>query len=90
MNKAELIEQLARVTKLPKASAKKCVEAFMSIVGQSLKQNKHVVLTGFGSFVVAKRKPRVGVNPATGQKMQIPGRRVPKFRPGKALKDLVS
>ena len=47
------------------------------------------MLTGFGTFAFMKRKSRVGVNPATGKKMQIPAKRVPKFKPGKALKDLV-
>ena len=89
MNKAELVEQMAKVTKLPKASVKKCLEAFITTVGQSLKQNKQVVLTGFGTFTVLKRKARTGVNPATGAEMQIPAKKVPRFRPGKALKSLV-
>lgn len=90
MNKAMLIEQMAKVTKLPKSACKSALEAFISAVGGSLKQNKTVVLTGFGTFSVMKRKARVGVNPATGKKMQIPAKKVPKFKPGKALKDLVA
>lgn len=89
MNKATLIEQMAKVTKLPKSSCRAALEAFISSVGTALKQNKPVVLTGFGSFSVIKRKARVGVNPTTGKKMQIPSKKVPKFRPGKALKGLV-
>lgn len=89
MNKAKLIETMAKQSKLPKSTCKSALESFFSAIGQALKQNKNVVLTGFGTFAVMKRKARTGVNPATGKKMQIPARKVPKFRPGKALKDLV-
>jgi DNA-binding protein HU-beta len=89
MNKAKLVEQMAKMTKLPKSACKDALEAFISTVGTTLRQGKEVVLTGFGSFVVMKRKSRVGVNPATGAKMQIPAKKVPKFRAGKALKSMV-
>jgi len=90
MNKAELVEELARLTKQPKAVCRAFLESFIVAVGQSLKKNKSVVLTGFGTFSVMKRKSRVGVNPATGKKMTIPARKVPKFKSGKALKDMVA
>lgn len=90
MNKAQLIENMAKLTKLPKSTCKDCLEAFLTAVSNALKTNKQVVLTGFGTFAVMKRKSRVGVNPATGKKMQIPAKKVPKFKPGKALRDLVS
>ena len=90
MNKATLVESMAKITKLPKATCKECLEAFVSSVGNALKHNKNVVLTGFGTFQVIKRKTRVGINPATGKKMQIPSKKVPKFRAGKALKGLVA
>lgn len=89
MNKAKLVENMAKATKLPKSSCKDCLEAFIATVGTALKQGKPVVLTGFGTFTVMKRKSRVGVNPATGKKMQIPAKKVPKFRAGKALKGMV-
>ncbi len=89
MNKANLVEQMAKMTKLPKSACKSCLEAFIKTIGQSLKSRKPVVLTGFGTFMVIKRKSRVGVNPATGKKMTIPAKSVPKFKPGKALKDIV-
>jgi len=89
MNKAQVLESMAKLTKMSKTSCKAALEAFLATVGSALKQNKSVVLTGFGTFVVMKRKSRVGVNPATGNKMQIPAKKVPKFKPGKALKDLV-
>lgn len=89
MNKAKLIEQMAKNTKLTKSTCKDCLEAFLTTVSNALKQNKQVVLTGFGTFSVMKRKSRTGINPATGKKMIIPEKEVPKFKPGKALKDLV-
>ena len=89
MNKAKLVEQMARQTKMSKAACKDALEAFIVSVSNALKTGKSVVLTGFGSFDVIKRKTRVGVNPATGKKMQIPAKKVPKFRAGKALKALV-
>ena len=89
MNKAKLVEGMAKITKLPKSTCKECLEAFISTVGSALKGSKPVVLTGFGTFSVMKRKSRVGINPATGKKMQIPAKRVPKFKAGKALKSMV-
>ena len=89
MNKAKLIEQMAKVTKMQKSTCKDCLEAFINIVCTTLKQNKNVVLTGFGTFSVMQRKKRTGVNPATGAKMIIPAKKVPKFKPGKAFKDMV-
>jgi DNA-binding protein HU-beta len=89
MNKAMLIEAMAKATKQSKATCKECLEAFLSTVSGALKQNKQVVLTGFGTFSVMKRKSRVGVNPVTREKMTIPAKKGAKFRPGKALKALI-
>jgi DNA-binding protein HU-beta len=89
MNKAKLIDQMAKVSKLPKAACKKALESFIKTVGQTLKGGKSVALTGFGTFSVMKRKSRVGINPATGKKMQIPAKKVAKFKPGKALREIV-
>lgn len=90
MNKAKLIEQMTKASKMPKAACKKALEAFIKSVGASLKTGKSVVLTGFGTFSVMKRKSRVGINPSTGKKMQIPAKKVAKFKPGKALRDMVA
>ncbi len=87
MNKAELIDQISVKTKMTKADCKRALEAFIDTVEKSLKKGKAVALTGFGTFDVMKRKARVGINPATGKKMNIPAKRVPKFRPGKELKE---
>ncbi len=89
MNKAALIEHMAKETKLPKTTCKSALESFIKAVEGTLKKGKTVVLTGFGTFAVMKRKERLGINPATGQKMKIPSKRVPKFKPGKRLKDMV-
>lgn len=89
MNKAGLVEVMAKVSKLPKSTCKDCLEAFIVAVGSALKQGKPVVLTGFGTIKVIKRKSRVGVNPATGMKMQIPAKKTPKFSAGKWLKEIV-
>lgn len=90
MNKQELIEQMVSDTKMSKTSCKRALEAFIKAVEKSLKKKESVALAGFGTFDVAKRKARVGVNPVTGQKMNIPAKKVPKFRAGKKLKDLVA
>ena len=90
MNKAMLIEQMAKDTKLPKTACKSMLEAFVKQIEGSLKKGNSVVLTGFGTLCVMKRKARTGINPATGKKMQISAKRVPKFRAGKKLKDIVS
>ena len=89
MNKAMVVELMSKTTKESKATCKRCLEAFMDVISDALKKSKPVVLTGFGTFSVLRRKARTGVNPATGGKMQIPAKRVPKFKPGKALKELV-
>lgn len=85
-----LVEQMAKITKLPKSTCKECLESFITAVTGALRQNKQIVLTGFGTFSVMKRQSRVGVNPATGKKMTIPAKKVPKFKAGKALKETVS
>lgn len=89
MNKAALIEQMSKDTKLPKTACKGALESFIKAVEGTLKKGKTVVLTGFGTFTTIKRKARTGINPATGSKMKIPAKRVPKFKPGKKLKGMV-
>ncbi len=89
MNKAELVDKIASDAGLSKASAKLALESFIQNVQKSLKKGHSVVLTGFGSFVVVQRKARVGINPATQKKMNIPAKKVPRFKPGKDLKEAV-
>ena len=89
MNKAALIEFMTKDTKLPRTTCKSALEAAIKGIEGALKKSKTVVLTGFGTFSVMKRKARVGINPATGKKMQIPAKKVPKFKAGKKFKDMV-
>ncbi len=89
MNKAKLIEQMAEKTRLSKSTCKECLEAVLASISDALGQGEQVVLTGFGTFSVMKRKKRDGINPSTGEKMTIPAKKVPKFKPGKALKSKV-
>jgi DNA-binding protein HU-beta len=90
MNKAKLIELMAKTTKMSKSTCKEALESFILEVSRALKQGKDVVLTGFGTFSVMQRKSRTGINPATGKKMTIPAKKVAKFKPGKALKSSVA
>ncbi len=90
MNKAQLIEAIAKETGLPKKDAEAALNAFIGTVQKSLKKGEPVQLIGFGTFTVVKRGRRKGRNPKTGEPMVIPARKVPKFNPGQALKDLVA
>jgi DNA-binding protein HU-beta len=90
MTKAELVEAVAKSANLPKGQAEKAVGAFIDTVSGALKQGDRVTLVGFGSFEVASRQARTGRNPQTGKEINIAEAKVPKFRPGKALKDAVA
>lgn len=90
MTKAELIDAVAKSAALTKASAEKAVSGFISAVTDALKKDDRVTLVGFGSFEVSTRKARIGRNPQTGKEIKIAAAKVPKFRPGKALKDAVA
>ena len=90
MNKAELIERVARDTGLTKADSLRAIDALLDNVTKSLRKGEKVTLVGFGSFQTARRKARNGRNPQTGTPIKIAARRVPKFIPGKELKDEVS
>ncbi|HKK10370.1 MAG TPA: HU family DNA-binding protein [Bacteroidales bacterium] len=89
MNKAELIEAIASKADLTKADAKKALDAFIDATSDTLKKGDRVALVGFGSFSVAKRAARTGRNPKTGEEMQIPAKKVVKFKPGAELAKIV-
>ncbi len=89
MTKAELVEKMANSAKISKAAAEKALGAFLDSVKSSLKKGQKVSLVGFGTFSTSRRKARKGRNPQTGEEIRIPAARVPKFTPGKALKDAV-
>ncbi|MCI4431912.1 MAG: HU family DNA-binding protein [Burkholderiales bacterium] len=90
MNKTELIEHIARQADLSKAAASRALEALIGGVKSTLKKNNSVSLVGFGTFSVSKRAARAGRNPRTGAAIKIKAAKVPKFRPGKALKDAMN
>jgi DNA-binding protein HU-beta len=75
---------------MTKAAAEKAVGAFITTVSSALKQGDRVTLVGFGSFEVSQRQARTGRNPQTGKEINIAEAKVPKFRPGKALKDAIA
>lgn len=89
MNKAELINAIAKNTKMSKASATRALESTMDCIKKALKKNDDVRLIGFGTFKVAKRKARKGRNPQTGKTITIKARKVPTFKPGQELKKTV-
>ncbi len=89
MNKGDLVEAIAKEADISKEKAKKALDATTESITSSLKKKDSVTIPGFGTFDVTKRKAREGRNPATGEKINIPATRVPKFRPGKGLKDAV-
>jgi len=87
VNKSELIEAIAEAADISKAAAGRALEGAMDAVKMALKKNEMVTLVGFGSFYTGKRAARTGRNPHTGAAIKIKAAKVPKFRPGKALKD---
>lgn len=89
MNKADLISEVAKVTGTKK-EAQDAVDTVLSAITKALKKKGQVTLVGFGTFKVEKRKARTGRNPQTGEKIKIKARNVPKFVPGKGLKDAVN
>lgn len=90
MNKTELIEHISAKADLSKADAGRALDAFIDAVKVTLKNNDAVTLVGFGTFDVSERAARTGRNPRTGEEIKIKAAKVPKFRPGKALKDAVN
>ncbi len=90
MNKTELIEHIALHADISKAAAARALEATIGAVKTTLKNGESVSLVGFGTFDVGSRAERVGRNPRTGTALKISAAKVPKFRPGKALKDALN
>jgi DNA-binding protein HU-beta len=90
VNKSELIEHIARQADISKAAATRALEAVIGGVKTTLKKGGSVSIVGFGTFAVTKRAARVGRNPRTNEPIKIKSAKVPKFRPGKGLKDAVN
>jgi len=90
MNKDDLISKVADDVGISKTDAAKSVDSVISNITNSLKSGKDVRLVGFGTFLVVNRAATTGRNPRTGESIQIPAKKVPKFRAGKALKETVN
>ena len=87
MNKTEMIDHIAKQADISKAAASRSLESLIGAVKTTLKKGGSVTITGFGTFTAPKRQARTGRNPRTGAAIKIKAAKVPKFRPGKALKD---
>ena len=90
MNKSELIAKIADVAGLSKADAKKALDATVDVLKEALVAGEKSQLVGFGTFAVAERPAREGINPATKEKIQIPARKVAKFKAGAELSEAVN
>jgi DNA-binding protein HU-beta len=90
MNKAELIDSVAKSTKNSKVNVEEILNALMASIQTSLSKGDNVQLIGFGTFAVEQRAARVGRNPATGKELKIPAKKVAKFKVGSKLKDAVA
>ena len=90
MNKTELIEHIAQNADISKAAAGRALDATIGAVKSTLKKGGTVALVGFGTFAVTKRAARKGRNPRTGAEIKIKAARIPRFRPGKGMKDAVN
>ena len=89
MNKDKLVDMVSAKLGSTKAEAERAINAILEEISSSLSRGEEVSLTGFGTFAVSSRKARPGVNPRTGEKIQIAAVKVPKFRAGKNLKEAV-
>ena len=90
MTKTELINAVAEKAELTKKDADKAVSAVIDTITESLAKGEKFQLVGFGTFEVRERAAKEGINPATKEKMNIPAKKVPAFKAGKALKDVVA
>ena len=90
MNKTELVAAMAEKTELSKKDAEKALKAFTDVVAEELTKGEKIQLVGFGTFEVVDRPAREGRNPKTGETMKIAASKAPKFKAGKALKDVVN
>ena len=90
MNKDDLISKVASSIGISKSEAAKSVDAVFSSITNSLKEGNEVRLVGFGTFLITNRAATTGRNPRTGESIEIPAKKVPKFRAGKALKETVN
>jgi integration host factor subunit beta len=90
MTKAELVEEVSRVSDLTKKHSEVIVDTVFKTIVDALHRGEKIELRGFGSFRLRRRQPRKGRNPKTGDRVDVPPKKVPYFKPGKELKDLIN
>jgi len=90
MTKAELVEEVSEKTGLPKKQAEIVVNTVFESIVDTLKTGEKIELRGFGSFRIRHRGPRLGRNPKTGDKVEVPAKRIPYFKPGKELREMLN
>jgi len=90
MNKAELVAAIADRTELSKKDSEKALKAFIDVIAEELAKGEKIQLVGFGTFEVSERAAREGRNPQSGEPINIPASKAPKFKAGKALKDMIN
>jgi len=90
MTKAELVEEVARVSDLTKKHSEVIVNTVFESIVEALQKDEKIELRGFGSFRIRQRRSRQGRNPKTGDKVDVPAKRIPYFKPGKELKELIN
>jgi integration host factor subunit beta len=90
MTKADLIDEVSRLAELTRKDSEVIVETIFDSVVRSLRAGDKIEIRGFGSFRTRQRKPRVGRNPKTGDRVDVPAKKIPFFKPSKELKDLVN
>lgn len=90
VTKADLIEEVIRITELPRKESETVVETVFESIIEALQKNDKIEIRGFGSFRSRERRGRVGRNPKTGAKVEVPPKRIPFFKPSKELKDFVN
>lgn len=90
MTKADLIEEVSRLAELTRKDSEIIVETIFDSVVRSLRAGDKIEIRGFGSFRTRQRRPRVGRNPKTGAKVEVPAKKIPYFKPSKELKDLIN
>jgi integration host factor subunit beta len=90
MTKADLVEEVAKITELTRKDSEVIVDTLFESVIKALRTGDKLEVRGFGSFRVRQRNARVGRNPKTGEKVEVPAKRVPYFKPSKELKDLIN
>jgi integration host factor subunit beta len=90
MTKAELIEEVSRVVEMSRKDSEVIVETIFDSIVRALRGGEKIEIRGFGSFRTRQRQPRIGRNPKTGTRVEVPAKRIPFFKPSKELKDLVN